>query len=132
MFNRAMLRLMTRFADKRIVVLADSPEGGIDIPSILARLALFGRDVGDWIHDIPLSRHLENRKPVFDAFAWLAANHSFTFVPTQDVLCADGWCPVVLDGRIVYRNGDHLSRFGAMLMVDRLRSVLDASHASRP
>jgi hypothetical protein len=60
-------------------------------------------------------------------FADLRERHTFTFVEPKAALCAGSTCALLTpDGRPVYRDNNHLTPAGALLLVDSLETCFDA------
>jgi hypothetical protein len=53
-----------------------------------------------------------------------AARDNATLVSLADTLCNETFCPAARDGNLLYINGDHLSRAGAMLLTETFDRVL--------
>jgi len=63
--------------------------------------------------------------------AYARATHA-EYVDPYQAFCSDGVCHAVIGGRLVYSDGDHLSKEGSLFAVSRLGlSRLDAPPASR-
>lgn len=129
-FERGLRRTLEKFKDRKVVIVEDIPEIG----------SQFGKSVANH----------------FVRQAWLGTNHTaqFEFRLTPDAyeqtfaevlsqlpadvelfrvkpwLCHDGSCPLLIDGKLVYADGDHLSRFGASLLVPALMAYMPSRESA--
>jgi hypothetical protein len=76
----------------------------------------------------PTSTEAARRHAELDGyFAGLRASHALTFVEPKNALCPGSTCTLLTsDGRPVYRDDNHLSQAGALLLVDSLEACFDA------
>jgi len=123
-FADAMERLAVAFPDKLIVILDDVPFGRrLDMKSYVRAYAVAGTPPSP---GIPTSEALAQRR-VYDpalqqvdaAYANVIYRHPF------DGLCGDSICPLFdAAGDPIFRDGDHLSRMGGLLLTDDMAAVL--------
>ena len=45
-------------------------------------------------------------------------------IKQSDALCSDNWCPAAINGQLVYRDGNHLSNYGARELEPAFRKLL--------
>ena len=89
----------------------------------LTKLAMEHRDttgVG-----LPLEEHLGRQKFVNTVFDELAADGVTILDPTP-LMCTDIFCPAQKDGYSLYKDNDHLSVQGAMILRELFEPVFDA------
>jgi peptidoglycan/LPS O-acetylase OafA/YrhL len=109
-FARGVARTISRLraAGRRVVVVGPVPEIGRDVPETLARYHHRGieKEFG------PTRADFEARNGfVLDFFK--RHTRDVEFVYPHHVLCPHSPCSVVRDGKPLYADDDHLSRFGA-------------------
>jgi peptidoglycan/LPS O-acetylase OafA/YrhL len=92
-----------------ITVFKQAPSQLIDVPSALARAALFGRDVQ--MLERPLSAILQHRAPTENIFSPFAQDA--LFIDPVPALCPLT-CHLVAGGKPLYSDNDHLSVTGAL------------------
>jgi peptidoglycan/LPS O-acetylase OafA/YrhL len=113
-------RLTSRLhsAGIRVVVIADSPSPGVDIPTCLSRAVWRGGSPG---HDCSVPRVAAFRRDVIAAIEQ-ATSSSVLSVNLNDAICPADTCPPQIDGQVVYRDGNHLTAtFAASLAPMLLR-----------
>jgi hypothetical protein len=102
---------------RQIVFVAQAPEIGWDVPSVLARAQWFGRT----LPAAPsLSAYQERQRVVTDCLDNLSRTYKIRLITVSDVLCASGTCSVEQNGMPLYRDNDHLSAAGALLLAPAL------------
>lgn len=94
---------------KRVVILEQAPQvkaGYQDIPSLLARIDLYGADTDLRPDMAAYEREQARMKPVYEALA----SH---VIRPRDILCDADRCAVEREGVPLFYDDDHLSRAGA-------------------
>ncbi len=109
----------------RQVVLVDPMYAAMsNVPERMARNIMFGRDLPI---DRPLELHKRGFEALFDIFDNVSAVPDVVRVSLIDDLCADGTCKATLDGKPLFRDGNHI-RFGVSdYFAKQLARVLDGS-----
>lgn len=92
-----------------VLVVGPVPEVGVDVPSVLARAKVWGRVLPELV---PKQEFVDRQKRAFDVLASVGKREGVEVVYPHDVLCNDVRCQVEIDGQPLYRDDDHLSRFG--------------------
>jgi peptidoglycan/LPS O-acetylase OafA/YrhL len=122
-FARGLKRTIDalRAAHREVVLIGPVPEVGQPVPQVLARMALSGkyRPIGPTREDY--RRREEAVLPLFRKAA--AADSGVTAVFPARYLCASGRCLVRKDGIPLYRDGHHLSVYGARLLDPLLAGI---------
>ena len=123
-FADAMERLAEAFPDKLIVILDDVPFGRrMDMKSYVRAYAVAGKPPHP---GIPASEALAQRR-VYDPPLQLvdAAHANVIYRHPFDRLCDDRSCPLFdATGDPIFRDGDHLSRLGGLLLTDAMADIL--------
>lgn len=106
------------------------PEIGHDVPSATYSAKLTGRDVNAMI--APSVEEYHERTAiatrVFDA---LRAERELTIVDPSKLLCQGQNCGVVMDGTPLYRDDNHLSLRGCVLVSDLFDGIFAESAAQQ-
>ncbi len=121
-----------------VVVLLPTPEFDLDVPVPLAACSR------EWFRPQPSpacrgtverSRVIAASRAIRSDLSRLARRRpNLVLLDPLTVLCPPGQprCSTVVDGRQLYRDGDHLSREGAALLIDALPPPLQAALMPRP
>ena len=125
-FRRGLARTLTALQDYRVSIIEDVPEVG----------AQFGKAVANhlvreaWLGGGDMARrsfHDEDSRYEAEMAEVLAGlPPGWEYVEIKPRLCKGRFCPLVLEGGLVYFDGDHLSRHGAALLAPLFREVLRA------
>ncbi|MCU1394455.1 MAG: acyltransferase 3 [Ilumatobacteraceae bacterium] len=108
---------MLRPEASRVLVLGDTPTPMSDVPACVAGHV---RDVGVCMS----TRAAAVRPGRLQAEAEVAAAHDAAFVSTDDWLCTDQFCPVVIGDVLVYRDDSHLTTTAAALLTPYVEAML--------
>ena len=121
-FYRGLDRTVRRLtkAGKKVVLVASVPEVGFPVPPVLARMKM--RDPGATI-TTSIARYRERQKFVLWAFGQMHNRYSAKVVYPDRVFCHGGACRISMRGRPLYRDGHHLSTFGAQQLTPLLAAV---------
>ena len=111
-FHRGLRRTLAELhgLGRQVVLIGPVPEVGWHVPKMLAMRSYTGverriRPTGQEFHD--------RQAFALDALAALGGHYNTSFVFPHDYLCAQEPCVIESEGRPLYRDDDHLSRFGA-------------------
>lgn len=104
--------------DKKVVLIYPMPEFGWDVPRYFMRQVLRGDERIDI--SIKFSVYEQRVEPFRRAVGQMAQQSSLLIVDPTDVFCDNGRCNAYRDGRLLYRDDDHLTRYGTDLLVDKL------------
>lgn len=111
---------------RRVVVVGQVPEIGINVPGAYQVARLTGRDVNDLI--APTTAEFERRRAgVQRATAGLESVSGVTVVEPSDMLCDSRICAVTVDGYALYRDNGHLSSMGAIYVAPILADALSGA-----
>ena len=132
LFERGLRRTVEALArlGKNIVLVTQVPEIGHDVPSASYSARLTGRDVNTMIAP-SIEEYRERTAGISVVFDKLRAERPITIVDPAAVLCDAQRCRVVLDGTPLYRDDDHLSLRGCVLVSTLFDNVLAGSPAVR-
>lgn len=110
------LTRMLHSAGVPVVVIADSPAPGIDVPTCVSRAVWRGRSPE---RDCAVPRNSAYRSDLV-ALIERATNTSAVTVNLNDDICIRATCPPEIDGHVVYRDGNHLTASFAASLEPRL------------
>lgn len=110
--------------NRQVIILADVPEQGYDIPSAYNRCYLLRQRKAD-IRSIPLSEYSERQSEVIRCFRELERKGLARVLWTNDIFYPQGE-PIELDinGHCLYVDDDHLSPTGARFVVQHWEKEL--------
>jgi peptidoglycan/LPS O-acetylase OafA/YrhL len=107
-------------AGKKIILVASVPEVGFPVPAYLAHAKMADPNAK---LTTSAAAYRARQKFVLWAFAQMRARYGVEIVYPDQVLCRGATCRITLNGRPLYRDGHHLSVFGADQLVPLLASV---------
>ena len=109
---------------RRVIILADVPEQGYDIPSAYSRCYLLRQRKAE-IRSIPHSEYLERQSEVIQCFREIEERGLAHILWTDDIFYPQGH-PIELEcnGRCLYVDDDHLSPTGARFVVQHWEQEL--------
>jgi peptidoglycan/LPS O-acetylase OafA/YrhL len=113
------VRSLTR-AGKKVVLVASVPEVGFPVPPVLARVTMANPRA---TITTSAARYRERQKFVLWAFEQMHRRYKADVVYPDRVFCKRGACRIAMKGRPLYRDGHHLSTFGAQQLAPLLASV---------
>lgn len=126
LFERGLEHTLQRLAapGRTIYLVGQIPEAQYDLPFALARSTLpLGLDA-DALR--PRRSDIEARQVfVNQKMGLLASRYGAKVVNTLDQMCDAQACSIVNSGRSLYRDGDHLSNFGAQYFSKALGHIFD-------
>jgi len=97
---------------KKVFLVNTIPEIGFDVPQVNFIAELSGRDINKLIAP-QISEYEERTKEVIKVFNLIKKDMPVKIVKPDDYLCENGFCKVVANGALLYRDDDHLSTFGS-------------------
>lgn len=109
---------------RQVIILADVPEQGYDIPSAYSRCYLLRQRKAE-IRSIPHSEYLERQSEVIQCFREIEERGLAHILWTDDIFYPQGH-PIELEcnGRCLYVDDDHLSPTGARFVVQHWEQEL--------
>lgn len=123
--RNGLTRLFTTFADRRFILLDDVASGNaLDLKSQARRIWRSGQ--GSMAAAAMDRADYQAQRDAYEPLLKeLAATHpNVTYEPLFTTLCDDMACRLMRNGQPVWRNGDHLSATGAMLLEPQFRDLL--------
>lgn len=96
------------------------PEMGIDVPSKLARAAIWG---GSMDVRLPLKDYMQRQKFIWDAQDRAHRECGVEILDSTSILCPDDYCHGSDAGRALYHDDDHLSEYGNRKLVPLFKLV---------
>ena len=106
--------------------MAQVPEVGWDVPSVLARARMFDRPI---TVQLELQDYLERQSFVHAVFARLQAEHDLRIVYPHEALCAEAVCSLTVAGRPLYYDTDHLSLVGTGVVTGLFSRMFERARA---
>ena len=97
---------------KIVVLVKPVPEIGFEVPSAYFVAEITGRDVSSLVSPT-FSEYMQRTKNVESVFSKIEKERPVIIVSPSTYLCDAQHCRVVLDGRPLYRDNNHLSTFGS-------------------
>ena len=111
---------------KNIVLVTQVPEVGHDVPSATYSAKLSGRDVNAMIAP-SIAEYRERTASISRVFDVLNSEQPVTIIDPATLLCGDTNCKVVLDGTPLYRDDNHLSLRGCVLVSSLFDAVINGA-----
>lgn len=98
----------------RVIIISGVPEIGYDVPHLLARAAIDGKE-----RDIEptLAAVMQRQNNATELLQSAAAKGRIELLDPKSILCTAIKCRVVKEGSLLYRDEDHLTRHGAETLV---------------
>lgn len=112
---------------KKVVIVAGVPEIGAHVPSFMARVKYFRRNLS--ISVTHKDYNLRN-KEFNDLLEQISAKYSVKIVYPDDLFCVPDLCKVVQDDKLLYLDDDHLSPAGARLVAPMFEPIFMESRSS--
>lgn len=131
-FATAMERLAETFPDRLIVILDDVPFGRLmDMKNYVRAYAVTGKPPSS---GLPLPEALAQRRAYDPALQDVDARHAnVIYRHPFDTFCGQDRCPLFdAAGDPIFRDGDHLSRIGSLLLADPMVEILREASALWP
>lgn len=105
----------------KVIIIASTPEIGIDVPTALARQLLSGIS-------FPVAPQyaafLDRQRRAFQMLSDAAQEYSAQIVYPHQLLCNRSTCAIVKDQRPLYSDDNHLSAHGAMVLTPIFETTL--------
>jgi hypothetical protein len=127
-FERGFARTLAAFAGHRIAVVAHIPEQRYDVPRALALSAQLGHPAQP---ALPIAAHVQRQAELRAVLARLHERHDFELIDAGASICGGTVCDVLRAGNALYADDNHLSRHGAMALVDVWAAALGHAGARR-
>lgn len=113
-------------AGKLVVLIDPLPEMGWSVPDYQFKVLMRDGALPDI--SISLERYLERIGPVAEAFDSLGAHDNLVRIRPGDLFCDEvaGRCHAQRNGRLLYRDDDHINDLGAAVLVDEVMRGVEA------
>jgi peptidoglycan/LPS O-acetylase OafA/YrhL len=108
--------------DLKTIVIADVPQPVFDVPTCLSRAASRNRPVQ--ICNVPRSTALNEGARRAERAAVSGLNKT-RFVDLTDQFCSNQTCPTLIEGQVVFRDGDHLTSSFSRSLAPVLKHEID-------
>jgi peptidoglycan/LPS O-acetylase OafA/YrhL len=104
-----------------VIFVTQVPEVAWQVPSVLARASLFGREIPS---GPSLDGYRKRQRVVSSSLDELSGRYRFRVIDIARVLCPGQTCLVQQDGLSLYRDDDHLSSYGAAVVSSVFEDML--------
>ena len=131
-FERGLGRTLSRTNrdGRKVVLVMDVPYTAVDTPSYLAKASMQGRVGQD--ASIESATCAEREKSMLDTLLLrLSAQYHVQSIEPKGLLCSQSKCMIASQGKSLYRDSHHLSRYGALQLVDLLRPSFSKGESLR-
>lgn len=116
-------------ADKRVMLLYPTPEFGWDVPRYFYRQVMRGQNEIDIaIKAAVYDQRVEPFRQAVEQVVGARAN--LVQVDPRDIFCDDVRCSAYQNGRLLYRDDDHLSRYATDRLVEKIITAAGLSSLS--
>lgn len=112
--------------NRKVVIVAVIPEIGYNVPSAYAIASRTGRNINEII--APTWAEYQDRSRETTRILDSLKSEQALVVYPSEILCNKDMCKVVLDGKPLYRDDDHLSTFGAWYISSIFAPVFKQAH----
>jgi len=134
-FKRGLRRLLSdpAMSGRRITLVIDMPDTGVDTPRYLAHTVMW-KDVAGASQDIelPMSAYTVESAQVDDQLARMAQEFHDSTINPKTELCSNHRCLIAHNGHSLYRDSHHLTRFGALQLENLFRPILTPNASDEP
>ena len=115
-FKRGMERTLRELKDFTPVIIQDIPEIGSQFGKSVANHFVRDTWLGNSTNKVLMfATKNQSFDREFDEMVASYAPHP-QYIEVQSVLCSNGHCPLLSNGKLVYSDGDHLSEYGASML----------------
>ncbi|WP_229658644.1 SGNH hydrolase domain-containing protein [Tsuneonella deserti] len=124
--SESLTRLASHLRSRghQVVILTSIPEQGTNFPKLIARSELLGQSGEHFIQRRTSRETYDQRNSkITPIFRNVSARYGVQVLSVRDQMCADV-CMTELGGKLLYRDDDHLSAFGAHWLVERIMPVM--------
>ena len=105
-------------ANKRVVILFPVPEVPDEMSNMLTPFSLLSDELPyDLVKTTPADYYFQRNKFILDKLATLNFNKKLAALKPFDILCNDGYCPAVAQGKSLYFDDSHISLAGAEIII---------------
>lgn len=121
--RHALDRLVKRFPKRQFILLDDVPSGErLDLSEYVRTHASGKADMNAGLPSVEADAERATYEPILRLVA--ATNGNVRYDPLLADLCGPKLCPLFLPGGLpIYRNGDHLSRYGSLELAPALEPL---------
>lgn len=129
-FSRGLARTLSYLSEtgRSVALIEQVPLIDYSVPQTLARVAWYARELDVRPLREQYEARMEQSQRVLDA---LAEQYLLQRINLADALCDAEYCNVELAGRPLYRDTNHLSKWGATTVAPRLADALEVNVLSR-
>ena len=101
----------------KLIIIYPVPEAGEDVPNYTVKKRILGKK--NFTLKVPYTSFVERNKYAYYALNLVSARETIRVYPSQ-VFCEEtvnGYCKTILNGKSLYYDDDHLSNYGASLLI---------------
>lgn len=121
--NEAFTRTVCKFSENNpVFLLEQTPEFKEHVPKTMAREIIEGND--DFRVKISIKEYQDRNAVLESVVINLREKCHVNYIPVAKHFCDDEYCYGDIDGRPAYFDGDHLSEFGASMLIPDMREQL--------
>jgi peptidoglycan/LPS O-acetylase OafA/YrhL len=102
----------------KLVIVYPVPEAGEDVPNYTVKKRMLGEK--NFTLSIPYNLFVQRNKYAYDSLNLVSTNKKIIRVYPSKVFCDErplGYCKTILNGKSLYYDDDHLSNYGAQLLI---------------
>ena len=101
----------------KLILIYPVPEAGEDVPNYTVKKRILGEE--NYTLEVPYSSFIERNKYAYYALDLVSSPKEIIRIYPSNIFCEkeSGFCKTVLDGKSLYYDDDHLSNFGASLVI---------------
>ncbi len=113
---------------KRIYVLYPIPELPMNINKAIVPFSIFNdKTTLDLQHSTTRDYYFTRNEYILKKLDSLSYTDRLVAIKPYDIFCKENYCPAVVNGQALYFDDDHLSLFGARLLIEKTFSTLKIS-----
>lgn len=121
--NEAFTQTVCKFSENNpVFLLEQTPELKLHVPKVMAREIMKGND--NFRVKISLKEYQDRNLILESVVTNLREQCHVNYIPVAKHFCDDNYCYGDIDGRPVYFDDDHLSEFGASMLIPDMRNQL--------
>ncbi|WP_154222847.1 acyltransferase family protein [Marinicella rhabdoformis] len=115
-FDRLLSKLVSE--GKKVYLLADTPELGFHPRKIYSRKIMLNQPLYSMTAEVsyginPLIKTLVEKH-----------KDAVTYLPIDKIICPTPFCHIIKEGKLIFRDGDHISKYGSSLLSKSFENIL--------
>jgi len=106
-------------ANKRVVILFPIPEIPEEMSNMLTPFSMFSAELPyDLVKTTPSEYYFARNQYILDKLNTLTFNEKLVAIKPYDILCKNGYCPAVANGKSLYFDDSHITLAGAKIIIN--------------